>query len=265
MVTFDCSASHHDGVTLVTVHLRELETTTRVTVRNCLDGPVWPPRSEGLPEAGWTATGFSGVLAPGSHALGYATPARPEGTPAELADAVAVTADREEGHSARPADVVRDLGDPSPPADAVPAATASSTDDTGPSPTDQGLGSPAQSTATANDGAPADRDDLSEAGVEADRRGTATGDDDAADLPAALGPWLAEMERRVDTAEALAAAETLPEATAAVGEAGGLDGVRALSEAGDERQLRLVARRARRLADRRAGATIPVETLATLA
>jgi len=73
------------------------------------------------------------------------------------------------------------------------------------------------------------------------------------------------MERRTDAAEALATAETVPEATTAVREAGGLDGVRELADAGDERRLRLVARRARRLADRRAGATIPVETLATLA
>jgi len=101
-------------------------------------------------------------------------------------------------------------------------------------------------------------------------RGTGSPDSDAevdytTQLPPELGPWLAEMERRTETAEALAAAETPPEATAVVREAGGLDGVRALADAGDEAQLRRLARRARRLADRRAGATIPVETLATLA
>lgn len=261
MVTFDCSASHHDGVTLVTVYLRGLDTATRVTVRNCLDGPVWPPRSEGLPEAGWSATGFSGVLAPGSHALGYATPGRPEGTPAELADAVAVPeTEPETQRSDRPADVVRELGDPSPPADAVPAAGAepSSPDSTppadaaGPPATpDSERAPPSESAAAEADGAPADSV-------------TAAGDD-ATGLPPELGPWLAEMERRTDTAEALAAVETVPEATCAVREAGGLAEVRALADAGDERQLRLVARRARRLADRRAGAAIPVETLATLA
>jgi len=73
------------------------------------------------------------------------------------------------------------------------------------------------------------------------------------------------MARRTDRAEALAAADTVPEATAAVREAGGLAEVRALADAEDERRLRLVARRARRLADRRAAATIPAETLATLA
>jgi len=270
MVTFDCSASHHDGVTLVTVHLRALETATRVTVRNCLDGPVWPPRTQGLPEAGWTATGFSGVLAAGSHALGYATPARPEETPAELADAVAVPdADPVGDRNDRPADVVRDLGDPSPPADAVPAtelATSSKPtepaplgDDSAASLTSDGEGppTPSASRAAGDDSGPGDHD--------GDRCVSHAEADSTATLPPALGPWLAEMERRTDAAEALATAETVPEATTAVREAGGLDGVRELADAGDERRLRLVARRARRLADRRAGATIPVETLATLA
>ena len=268
MVTFDCSASHHDGVTLVTLSLRDLETPMRVTVRNCLDGPVWPPRTQGLPEAGWTATGFSGVLAAGAHALGYATPARPEGTPAELVDAVAVPdADPVSDRNERPADVVRDLGDPSPPADAVPAvepatsskptATTSPGDDSAASPTPDSRGPPSPSCATGNDTAPANRDD--------DRCGSHSQGDPSATLPPALGPWLAEMERRTDAAEALATAETVPEATTAVREAGGLDEVRALADAGDERQLRLLARRVRRLADRRATVTIPVETLATLA
>lgn len=270
MVTLDCSASHHDGVTLVSVHLRDLDVRTRVTVRNCLDGPVWPPRVEGVPEAGWTATGFSGVLEPGSHALGYATPARPAGTPAELADAVAVPAADPVGtRSDRPADVVRELGDPSPPGDAVPAVTSDPTpsppnttapaDDAGPPPTADSGGSlpSAPSSATEDDAVP---DDCGGNAGESDGEGDLT-----TRLPAEIGPWMATMARRVDRAEALADAETLPEATGAVREAGGIDGVRALADAGDERQLRLVARRARRLADRRAGATIPVEMLAALA
>ncbi len=265
MVTFDCSASHHDGVTLVTVHLRDITGPTRVTVRNCLDGPVWPPRSEGLPEAGWTASGFSGVLTPGSHALGYATPARPESPPAELADAVPVPeAETGEARSTSPADVVRELGDPSPPADAVPAAQSSPpeptahSEDGGSGPTVERAKSPTPAAPVAGEhGGPGDR--------RAGSPDTDAEDVHTAGLPPALGPWLAEMERRTDTAETLAAAETLPEATRAVHEVGGLAEVRALADAGDEAQLRRLARRARRLADRRAGARIPVETLAALA
>ncbi|WP_324665100.1 DUF7857 domain-containing protein [Haloarcula sediminis] len=265
MVTFDCSASHHDGVTLVTVYLRGLAVPTRVTVRNCLDGPVWPPRTEGVPEAGWTEAGFSGVLAPGSHAFGYATPARPEGPPAELADAVAVPeADPAGERSDRPVDVVRELGDPSPPADAVPTAEQSGSPDTAPGAgagsqpaSDSGRAPDPASGAAGDDGGPGDYGALS--------RSSDACDGHTAQLPASVGPWLAEMERRTDRAVALADAETLPEATTAVRETGGLTEVRALADAGDEAQLRLVARRARRLADRRAEATIPVETLSTLA
>ena len=268
MVTFDCSASGHDGVTLVTVRLRGLDVPTRVTVRNRLDGPVWPPRSEGLPEAGWTETGFVGVLAPGSHALGYATPVRPEGRPAELADAVpAPEADPVGERTGRPADVVRELGDPSPPADAVPTVSVSTATASDRTPSENGDSPPVTPDSEGRPSAPlagAAGDDTPGDTAAGHRDGDGE-DDHTAALPPELGPWLAEMARRTDRAEALAAADTVPEATAAVREVGGLAEVRALADAEDERRLRLVARRARRLADRRAAATIPAETLATLA
>ncbi len=264
MVTFDCSASHHDGVTLVTVFLRDLETSMRVTVRNCLDGPVWPPRTEGLPETGWTATGFSGVLPPGSHALGYATPAQPDGTPAELADAVVAPDATPVGAGLdSPADVVRELGDPSPPADAVPATDPS----TPPTSAETALrdhgsrSSPiADSDGSATPPAPHTAKDSGATATHGSVTDTTTGDYSEA-FPPELGPWIAEMTRRVDRAVALAEADTVPEATSAVREVGGREGVQELANAGDERQLRLVARRASQLADQRAAATIPVETL----
>ncbi|MDS0260342.1 hypothetical protein NDI56_13140 [Haloarcula sp. S1CR25-12] len=258
MVTFDCTTSHHDGVTLVAAYLRDIEVPTRVAVRNRLDGPVWPPRSEGLPEAGWTETGFSGVVGSGSTALGYATPAPPAEPPAELVDAVTVPdAERTE----TPADVVRELGDPSPPSDAIPAAdgpgTAAprATDSLAPAvnqPTTDGPETRGASLADAQD---------TDSSVEP----APDSPDERAQLPSAVGPWMAEMARRVETAEALSAAETVPDATDAVRDAGGLAEVRALADAPDERRLRLVARRARRLAQRRSAATVPVETLSTLA
>ncbi|WP_276249313.1 hypothetical protein [Haloarcula rara] len=188
--------------------------------------------------------------------------------PAELADAVAVPeADTGETPSTSPAEVVRELGDPSPPADAVPTADPSPSfpeptapgEDSGPQPPADNATSPttAATRAAGDDGPAGDRGAGS---PDSDGKG-----DHITGLPPEIGPWMAAMERRTDTAEALAAAETLPEATKAVHEAGGLDGVRTLADAGDEAQLRHLARRARRLADRRAGATIPVETLAALA
>jgi len=276
MVRFDCSVSHRDGVTLVAAYVRELDAPTRVDVRNRLDGPVWPPRSEGVPEAGWTDAGFAGVLAPGSHALGYATPASPAAPAAELVDAVPMPdADPVGELTDRPADVLRELGDPSPPADVVPVgppsvddasgpatshSTASSTEPESPMPDRERAPRP-----SASDSAGATQSPVSDTAGSRVQQPGARADDEHARLPPALGPWMAAMERRTDTAESLAAAETVPEATAAVREAGGMTGVRELAEAADERQLRLVARRARRLADRRAGATVPVETLSSLA
>lgn len=267
MVTFDWTTSRHDGVTLVTVQLTEIDSPVRVTVRNQLDGQIWPPRREGVPEAGWTETGFEGVVGPGSHVLGYATPAPPTKPAATLADVTpAPDADPTNERLDTAADVVRALGDPSPPADAVPAGEECETPQS------------------------ACRSDVvsDEPSTEADTRGGSphsTGnteftdrpetpdsspncsDQGEADLPAAVGPWVAAMARRTDQAETLAAAETLPAATAAVRDAGGLAAVRTLAadRRSDERHLRTLARRAERLADRRAAATIPVETLETLA
>ncbi|QIO21394.1 hypothetical protein [Haloarcula sp. JP-L23] len=244
MVTLDCTTSHHDGVTLVALSLRDLDESTRVTVRNRLDGPVWPPRREGLPVTGWTETGFEGVVGPGDHALGYATPAPPADPPAVLDDAT--PAPNADGAGVSPesaADVVRELGDPSPPADAVPAGAAATTDaDSCDAVTESDAGPAARSTTAAR--------------PQTDGR-----------VPAAVEPWLETMAARVEVAETLADAETLPAATAAVSEAGGLAEVRTLAESGatDERRLRRLALRAAALADRRAAATVPVETLARIA
>jgi hypothetical protein len=58
----------------------------RVRVANRLDGPVWPPRSEGVPADGWDDGGFEGVVGPGERlGLGYASPAPPADPPAEIA------------------------------------------------------------------------------------------------------------------------------------------------------------------------------------
>ncbi|MBV0925573.1 hypothetical protein KTS45_15305 [Halomicroarcula limicola] len=232
MVSFDCATTRRDGVTLVTARLWEIDEPTRVRVRNRLDGPVWPPRRQGMPEAGWTDSGFEAVVGPGSHALGYATPAPPADPAAELRDATpAPDAVPVDDRTETAADVVRELGDPSPPADAVPV--------------DGAINEPSEPQSPASTPSP----------------------ESSVRLPDAVDSWLAEMTRRVDRAEALAAAETLREATTAVGDAGGLAEVRALANAAerDERRLRAVAARAETLADRRAAAGVPVETLARLA
>ncbi|MEF8974477.1 MAG: hypothetical protein V5A15_06255 [Haloarcula sp.] len=234
MVTFDCRAERTDGVTLVTATVRDVVEPTRITVRNRLDGSLWPPRRQGVPEAGWTEDGFEGVVGPGTHAVGYATPAPPSAQPAELVSA-------EPAPDTTPADerfdsadaVLRELGDPSPPADAVPTAERGQA-------------------------------------VEATRRGPnepAVEQGTNQQLPDEVSQWLETVARRVDRAERLAGAESLAAATDAVRAAGGLSGVRTVAAHGDtdEQMLRALARRAERLADRRAAAAVPTETLSRLA
>lgn len=231
MVTFHSEHRHTDGVTLVRAALTDVSEPTRVVLANRLDGPLWPPRQEGVPEAGWTDSGFEAVLEAGRHAFGYASPAPPSDPAVELIEATPVP-DAEPTCESRlsPAAVTRDLGDPSPPRDALPSADS-------------------ENEAIASD--PTTDGD----------QGSSSG------LPDAVTPFFEAAHDRVVRAEALAAAESVDEATEAVRDAGGLAGVRSLDDRqrADERALRAVARRAETLADRRSAATIPTETLERLA
>jgi len=77
----------------------------------------------------------------------------------------------------------------------------------------------------------------------------------------------AAVRRRVERAEALAAAEDLPALTDAVAAAGGLEGVRDLRAEldGDLERLRETERRARALRERVTAVDVPVERLERLA
>jgi len=168
MVTLDCETERTDGVTLVRLYVTA-EHRRRVRVENRLDGPVWPPRREGQPAAGWDGDTFEGVVAPDERLVaGYATPAPPADPPAEVvgddpaapgtpagpvgveggertpadraraadggeteravggSDVAGVpsldggTEGEREGDDPTPADVVRSLGDPVVPREAVP-------------------------------------------------------------------------------------------------------------------------------------------------
>ncbi|PSQ49979.1 hypothetical protein BRD15_02475 [Halobacteriales archaeon SW_6_65_15] len=141
MVTLDWRVESRAGVSLVELTVENpTDCARRVRVGNRLDGAVWPPRREGVPEAGWDDGGFEGVLAPGERrALGYASPAQPVEPPVELVwteragesertddagwSADEVAPDAVPSDDATPEDVVRSLGDPRPPADAVPRPT----------------------------------------------------------------------------------------------------------------------------------------------
>jgi hypothetical protein len=230
MVTLSSEWTTREGITLVTAALTDVAEPTRVTLVNRLDGPVWPPRRQGVPACGWSDTGFEAVVAPGRHAFGYATPAPAADPAVELVEATPVPDADPTREAASTADAVcRDLGDPSPPPDALPATER----DDGEWPV-----------GTTHDASPP-----------------------PSDLPESVVPFFEEIRGRVRRAEALAAVETLDEATEAVQDAGGLDGVRRLEDRqrDDVRLLRTVADRAETLAERRDAATIPTETLERLA
>jgi hypothetical protein len=84
MVTLDWETERTDGVTLVRLYVTS-EYRRRVRVENRLDGPVWPPRREGQPAAGWDGDAFEGVVTPENRLVaGYATSAQPADPPAEV-------------------------------------------------------------------------------------------------------------------------------------------------------------------------------------
>jgi soluble cytochrome b562 len=119
MPTLECSAVRESGVTLVEARL-ESDARRRVSVEATHDSAVWPPRREGVPAAGWSEDGWSGVVpADGTVALGYATPGPVDGQPLRLAEAG--PADEDTTATAR--DVIRSLGDARPPRDAVAEPT----------------------------------------------------------------------------------------------------------------------------------------------
>lgn len=155
MVEVECTTARPGGVTLVGVQLDNRVDAPgvaahRVRLRSRLDGPVWPPRVEGVPAGPWDDDGAIGgdvdgdgrsgtdgaarerssahqhaatveVVVPTGRvgSVGFASPAEPVEPPVEV---VAVEpADERADVDPSAEDVLRVLGDPSPPRDAVAA------------------------------------------------------------------------------------------------------------------------------------------------
>ncbi len=124
MARLDCDCERRDGVSLVELYLTS-DVTEDVRVEIAHDGPVWPPRRQGVPESGWDDAGWTGTVGPDDPVvLGYATPAETGDEPAGVADSEPSTADAEPSDPT-PRELVRTLGDASPPRDAVPGPTES--------------------------------------------------------------------------------------------------------------------------------------------
>lgn len=168
--------------------------TVRITSE--LDGPVWPPRTRGVPETEFEDGTISARVAPGERrSFGFASPAEPVEPPVSVTSDPAAT---DGGETIAPADLIRVLGDPRPPRDAVPDPFGGPGDDerTTREPGGDATDRPSPSTDpdehTESDG----RDRTDSAGPterDADSR-----DRSEPGPPPAVGAWLAAVETRVD-------------------------------------------------------------------
>lgn len=226
MTGADWTTRREGETTLVEVVLANDGPARRVRVENDLDGPLYPPRTDGVPAEGWDEGGYEGRVGSGERlALGYATPAEAGENPpvsVEWLDPLEEEPRIEDhpavGEVAATADgVVRELEDPRPPRDAVPVASETEESPVGEGAIEGGEteqeGSEFESKPGAEPG-PSTRDPTPERGARPE-----TGEVDA---------LLAAVERRVGQAEALTGAGTLGEATRAVESVGSVEGVRDL-------------------------------------
>ncbi|MFB6109156.1 MAG: hypothetical protein ABEJ82_10030 [Haloplanus sp.] len=251
----DCSvdALAETGVSLVTVELSNpAPVARRVRVQNRLDGPVLPPRRAGVAEAGWSETGFEGVVpAEGRRVLGYACPSAPTTPPVSVTDEGRADDDAD---GSSPASVVRSLGDPRPPADAVPDAPPAPTRPDGPTDWTE-----ADDDAERVGDAETERD---ADGVDATGVASETTDesgDGTEGVPTAVESWLVAVDRRIERGERFtdASVETAADALSEC------ESVSALSRrlSADADALHRVAIRAEALSARAEAVDVPVEDL----
>ncbi|AGN01759.1 hypothetical protein L593_09070 [Salinarchaeum sp. Harcht-Bsk1] len=145
MVELECTTARPGGVTLVAVRLdNRVESpgvdVHRIRLRSRIDGPTWPPRVQGVPAAPWDGDAAEVVVPTGQvGSIGFASPEPPVEPPVEIESVEPADPDAGSGPGDDPTaeDVLRVLGDPSPPRDAVdptasPGATAGATGGTGP-------------------------------------------------------------------------------------------------------------------------------------
>jgi len=277
MATLDWELRRAGEVTLVEL-LVTSDADTHIEIESNLS-PVWPPRRENRPAAGWDKSGFEGTVAAGEPlVLGYASPEDPVEPPATIAETAPVPADS--GEAPSPDELVRRLGDARPPRDAVPRpdnsppgadhATAESV------PGDRPGGDTKVNDATPSDRPGGDHTSTPAGGPQRDRPPsdgassspiTSPGGGSKVDPGEAVDTWLEAVGHRIETAQRLAAVETAEEARAAVRAAGGIDDVRTLCERLDADRARMERTETRRATlDRQLAATdVPLSALERLA
>ena len=243
MLELDWRLHDVDGVAFVAaVAESTAPTPRRVRIESRLDAPVQPPRRRGVPERGWDEGGYEGIVPPeGRLALGFACSGEPTEPPVEIvrderADVEAtdgspitnLTGDFRtaivEVENPSPTDVLRELGSPAPPRDAVSDSEPDPIPDSEPD--------------AVSDPEPDSKPDPIP--------------DRADEVPDPVAAWLADVATRVERAERLAESRELGIAADAVGATGGLVGIEELlaAVAADRAALRAVAHDAGALAER---------------
>lgn len=239
MATLDWTCETIDGVALVELVVTS-DRTQRVRIESNLT-PVWPPRQQGHPAAGWDGSTFEDQIeAESPLVVGYASPAEAVEPPAEL-----TTEPPTEDDDIAPRDVIRALGDGTPPRDAVP--------------TDRPA--PDEPTATPTDPPPAEH--RPEIQTEPPTAASGTSAESAAALPPTMETYFDALDRRIAAAERLAEPETVDQAREAVTAAGGIRAVSELKEQlrADRTRLKRLGDRQQALANRLDAVEIPVERL----
>jgi hypothetical protein len=300
---FDARVTTAAGVTFVAIRLQNPHPVAqRVRLVNRLDGPVLPPRTEGVPEAGWDEAGVTTVVpAEDTSTLGHACPAPPADPPVTLAE-------QERWDDSTGPDRLRLASRTLGVGHAGPAAGDASDPASGTGPEDRSgrtlppaLGDPTDPTALvrrlgrsapprdavpppdrgASEGDTGDGEGDGDVGDDGDTDGDGpgTGEDarpgdgetdepDAGDgrpsVPPAVARWLAGIERRVRAADRLGLETSVAEATDVVAPLDGPPGDLPERLADDARALGRVAATCDRLADRADDAAVPTDSLRRL-
>ncbi|WP_336326735.1 DUF7857 domain-containing protein [Halovenus sp. HT40] len=263
MATLDWTCETVDGVTLVELVVTA-ERSERVRIESKLS-PVWPPRRQGRPEAGWDGERFEGrVEADDRLVVGFASPAEPVEPPVDLQ-----TEPPAEDDDIDPRDVIRALGDGVPPRDAVPAGDSPTHDETAAvstvSPADNaesaGIGRKEDEAGDRLESSPASTE--GEPGAEPEAGANNGKNAVPTALPPAVEAYFEALDRRITAAEQLADPGTVDQAREAVTAAGGIEAVGGLERQlrADRARLERVETRQQTLASRLEAVEIPVERL----
>ncbi|MBZ6493611.1 hypothetical protein [Natrinema longum] len=107
MVTLETNSERTNGITMVRVTVTNTRSTPQtVRLQLLLDGPVWPPRHDGLVDPHWNDDDrWEATVRPGRcRGIGFASPAEPTDPLVEV-----VSSERHEGEKTRPAAVLGEL------------------------------------------------------------------------------------------------------------------------------------------------------------